>query len=158
MTDIVLTPVAGLTRGTPTEISTNRIAELPAVRRYIEAIDFTALKHRLVQKRDILGSEWSPARAVHAERCYKNWLYLRRRHESEMLPGPVDIEHFWHGHILDTRAYFEHCDRIFGYYLHHFPYFGGRGRLDRSELAAAWRRTQARYHAEFGEHLHDFRE
>ncbi|MCZ7423893.1 MULTISPECIES: hypothetical protein [unclassified Micromonospora] len=156
MTEIVVKPAADLRWEVPHDTSANRITDLAEVRRYIDAIDFGPLKHRLTQGRDVLGSEWSPARADYYERLYKNWLYLRRRYEGELLPPHIDIDEFWHGHILDTHAYFAHCDRIFGYYFHHFPYFGTRGPADRTNLSNAWQQTQDRYHAEFGEYIYDF--
>lgn len=43
------------------------------------------------------------------------------------------IDIFWHEHILDSRAYFEDCQEIFGEYLHHNPYFGLRGEDDNKD-------------------------
>ena len=34
------------------------------------------------------------------------------------------MDAFWHQHILDTVAYQRDTVQIFGYFLHHFPYFG----------------------------------
>ncbi len=135
----------------PERTSPVRIADLAEVRRYIAAINFGPLKDRLTRV-----DGWRRDRADYCERLYKNWLYLRRRYEGELLPPHADIDDFWHGHILDTYAYFEHCDRIFGYYLHHFPYVGTGGATDQQNLAEAWLRTQERYRAEFGEYIHDF--
>jgi hypothetical protein len=146
MTDIIVRPAAALRRDVPADASRNRIATLGEVRRYIDAIDFSALKERLTRGRDMLGNDWSSAQADYFERLYKNWLYLQRRHEGEVLPPHIDVEEFWHGHIVDTRAYFAHCDRIFGYYLHHFTHPDSHG----------WQQTQSRYHAEFGEYIYDF--
>jgi hypothetical protein len=146
MTDIIIRPAVALRREVPTDISPNRIEELGEVRRYVDAIDFGALKERLTRGRDMLGNDWSAAQADYFERLYKNWLYLQRRYEGELLPPHIDVEEFWHGHIVDTRAYFAHCDRIFGYYLHH----------DLENHSAAWEQTQHRHHIEFGEYIYDF--
>jgi len=61
-----------------------------------------------------------------------------------------DIDAFWHAHILDTRKYIDDCERVFGFYLHHFPYFGMRGADDAAALAKAGERTRELHEAEFG--------
>ena len=57
---------------------------------------------------------------------------------------------FWHFHILDTLKYQEDCDNIFGYFLHHFPYFGMRGQEDEANLKEAWNSTISLYEKTFG--------
>jgi hypothetical protein len=42
---------------------------------------------------------------------------------------------------------------VFGYFLHHFPYFGMRGEQDAADLSAAAARMHAIYEREFGEPL-----
>lgn len=61
------------------------------------------------------------------------------------------VDEFWHQHILDTHAYHEDCEVIFGNYLHHFPYFGMRGEADAKALEDAYADTLERYRASFGE-------
>ena len=34
------------------------------------------------------------------------------------------MDGFWHMHILDTKAYREDCQKIFGRFIDHFSYFG----------------------------------
>ena len=34
----------------------------------------------------------------------------------------IDIDLFWHQHILDTRAYAKDCQKVFGQFLHHFQF------------------------------------
>ncbi|CAF1575811.1 unnamed protein product [Rotaria sp. Silwood1] len=33
------------------------------------------------------------------------------------------VDKAWHAHILNTPMYFSFCESIFGYYLHHIPYW-----------------------------------
>jgi hypothetical protein len=61
-----------------------------------------------------------------------------------------DVDAFWHGHILDTMKYAEDCDQVFGYFLHHFPYFGMRGADDAAALSAAAEQMRALTEKEFG--------
>jgi hypothetical protein len=60
------------------------------------------------------------------------------------------VDKFWHGHILDTMKYAEDCQRVFGYFLHHFPYFGMRDAEDAANLANAAATTRRLYEQEFG--------
>jgi hypothetical protein len=134
-----------------------RIEDLEEVRRYVEAIDFTMMKKKMESK-EHGGLGWSRRRLDYAERLYKNWLFLQRKHEGVSMPPSEDIDAFWHWHILDTRAYHRDTAAIFGYYVHHFPYFGMRGEGDFQDLLDAWERTQELYLAEFGEEIYEFDE
>jgi hypothetical protein len=138
--------------------SAARIADLSEVRRYIEELDLTQVRTRLMSGPEELGQGWSAAKADYYERLYRNWLFLCRKHEGEKLPPQVEIDAYWHEHILNTRVYFQDCDRIFGYYLHHFPGFGKRGPQDAANLRTAWQNTQARYRAEYGDYIYDFKD
>src|SRR5581483_9524182 len=64
-----------------------------------------------------------------------------------------DIDTFWHGHILDTMKYAEDCQNVFGFFLHHFPYFGLRGEEDATKLAEAGKTMHRLYEREFGERI-----
>lgn len=70
--------------------------------------------------------------------------------DADIVPCKL-VDEIWHQHILDTRAYHEDCDAIFGRYLHHFPYFGMRGREDAEALMDAYADTIERYRDAFGE-------
>src|SRR5882672_8892843 len=59
-----------------------------------------------------------------AERDYRRFLTLHLRYPDRTLVPSALLDLVWHYHILDTRKYMEDCERIFGYYLHHDPYFG----------------------------------
>jgi hypothetical protein len=83
-------------------------------------------------------------------------LFIWRKYEDEDLPPSIDIDEFWHNHILDTRRYIEDCSRIFGYYRHHYPYFGLRGPEDECALQVAFDRSNERYLAEFGEEIVEY--
>ncbi|MFE2409209.1 glycine-rich domain-containing protein [Kitasatospora sp. NPDC057904] len=126
------------------------------MRDYIFGLDFGLIKWNLMNP--AVGSQLpiSQDKADFSETLYKRWLFLRRKHEGESMPPSADIDEFWHAHILDTFAYTEHCDRIFGYYFHHYPYFGTRGKADEQALYQAWDNTMEWYQAEFGEPLYQY--
>jgi len=126
------------------------LSSLDEVKEYIEAIDFHDLKDKI---RSPEGNGWPQERIDLAERLYKRWLFLRAKYRDELMPPTEEIDEFWHFHILDTTAYFRDCQRIFGGYFHHFPYFGMRGPEDESLLITAFENTKQRYESEYGEKL-----
>ncbi|SDR54213.1 hypothetical protein SAMN05216597_5649 [Pseudomonas cannabina] len=45
------------------------------------------------------------------------------------------------------------CQNIFGYYFHHYPYFGARGNDDKKNLGKAFELVQELYKEEFGYYM-----
>lgn len=129
-----------------------RIEDQEEARRYIDAIDFETMKSKN-ESSEHGGIGWPRGKLDFVERQYKNWLFLRRKYEGQPLPPPEDIDDFWHLHILDTRAYHRDTAAIFGYYLHHFPYFGIRSDEDKRHLDAAFAETEGRYREEFDDEI-----
>lgn len=82
---------------------------------------------------------------------YRKFLALQLLYsEADIVPCKV-VDEMWHRHILDTAAYREDCDAIFGRFLDHFPYFGMRGEADAQALHDAYADTLDRYREAFGE-------
>lgn len=123
----------------------HRDEELEAALRRVEALDFTMLKAKLVGE---MG--WTVETTEEAEALYRRFLALNLRYPDRKIcpTGPVD--EFWHAHILDTRAYAQDCDALFGGMLHHFPYFGLRGPEDRAALEEAFAGTIDLFIRHFG--------
>jgi hypothetical protein len=88
-----------------------------------------------------------------AERDYRRFLTLHRLYPEVTLVPSALIDLIWHYHILDTRKYGADCDRIFGYFLHHDPYFGTGSEESRRENMEAWEATLVLWEKEFGEPL-----
>ena len=61
---------------------------------------------------------------------YRRFLTLMKKYPHEQTSPLVDVDMFWHYHILDTMKYAADCEAVFGYFLHHFPYVGMRGEED----------------------------
>jgi hypothetical protein len=139
-----------------TELHPDRIDGLREVRAYIDALDLDPIKERLTLPLADGGRDWSSQQADYYEPIYRTWLYLRRKHENELMPPHIEMDELWHGHILDTYRYTEDCHRIFGYYFHHYPYFGVRSEADAEDLGNAWENTQRRYYEETGSYIYDF--
>jgi len=115
----------------------------------IQALDLDCIKLKLMDKEEGMG--WSREHADRIELEYRRFLALMVKFPGETIAPAKDVDQFWHGHILDTLKYAEDCERAFGYFLHHFPYFGMRGEEDAKNLAAAAERMHALYEREFGE-------
>jgi len=115
----------------------------------IEELDLELIKVKLMDKEEGLG--WSSDRCDEAEKWYKRFLYLHKKNPSSPLVPVNDMDRFWHQHILDTEKYAKDCDKIFGYFLHHFPYFGMRGGEDAANLKRAAEETSNIFEKEYGE-------
>lgn len=122
---------------------------------HINNIDFSPILKKLCS-RDALNSRiWSKAEAEIAIQYYKNFLYLNKKYLAQfpILPPMLEVDEVWHHHILDTRQYIKDCNHIFGYYFHHYPYFGARGARDKKNLDLAFDVTQTLYEKEFGSRM-----
>jgi hypothetical protein len=122
-----------------------------ASHRFLEAIDgldFSMIKLKLMDAEE--GHGWSPDYCERVDREYRRYLALSRRYpEKAIVPSKI-VDEFWHFHILDTQAYAGDCARAFGYFVHHFPYFGMRGDEDAAALGSAYDETLALYELHFG--------
>jgi hypothetical protein len=112
------------------------------------ALDLEPIKHKLMDKRE--GYGWSRTKAEHLELQYRRFLALLAKYPDEVIAPSSDVDKFWHGHILDTMKYARDCDAVFGYFLHHYPYFGMRGEEDAANLARAAQNMRRLYQQEFG--------
>jgi hypothetical protein len=120
-------------------------AEVEAALARVAELDFTMLKQKLGQEKG-----WSPEQQEEVEDLYRRFLALNVAYPDRKIcpTGPVD--EFWHAHILDTRAYAQDCEYLFGQYLHHFPYFGMRGPEDYAALQTAFDDSRELFIHHFG--------
>lgn len=81
---------------------------------------------------------------------YRKYLTLCLENPNEAIVPSSMVDNFWHLHILDTQKYADDCQKVFGYFLHHFPYFGMRGAKDAQNLNKAWNATCSKYEKRFG--------
>lgn len=116
----------------------------------ISELDLTAIKSKLMHHQS--GEGWTAQQADAVEREYKRFLYLMKAFPAEQTAPSVDVDTFWHYHILDTMKYAADCEKAFGYFLHHYPYIGMEGGADDAEVhEAAGDRMCEIYEATFGE-------
>ena len=114
----------------------------------IFALDLDPIKFKLMDKTE--GHGWSRAKVDAVELEYRRFLALTAKYPEQAIAPNTDVDKFWHGHILDTMKYAEDCEHVFGYFLHHFPYFGMRDEEDAANLANAAINTRKLYEKEFG--------
>lgn len=114
----------------------------------IGAIDFSMIRLKLMDHEE--GQGWLSDYCDKVEKEYRRYLALSRLYPSKAIVPSRIVDTFWHAHILDTQAYAPDCERAFGGFLHHFPYFGMRGEEDAQALGTAYDETLALYELHFG--------
>lgn len=137
---------------TPAPITSDRISYLQndkGIDSAIARIDLEFVKAKLQDVEDGLG--WNAEQCDEAEVMYKRFLHLNKRFPNFVLVPSRMIDHVWHQHILDTRAYHRDSETIFGAYFHHNPYLGERNGLDDQDTLRAFEETGKAYLREFGE-------
>lgn len=114
-----------------------------------ERLDLAGLRLKLAHPEE--GEAPSADQIDLMEAEYRKFLALRLAHpDADIVPCKL-VDEMWHLHILDTRAYAADCERLFGGFMHHFPYFGLRGDDDVQALSSAYVRTLELYREAFGE-------
>lgn len=113
----------------------------------VSRLDLKRLKHKYTESSEAEMSvpEWDMA-----ELEYLRFLTLKHFYPSVALVPSKTVDAIWHAHILDTRAYREDCQQVFGRFIDHYPYFGIYGQDDYQELKNAFAQTVALYEKHFG--------
>lgn len=114
----------------------------------IISLDLEMIKLKLQDKEE--GEGWSKELCDSTEIEYKRFLALKRNYPEKEIVPHGSIDKFWHQHILDTAKYFDDCGELFGYFVHHFPYFGMNGVEDAKNLVDAFEETKKLYKKHFG--------
>jgi hypothetical protein len=112
-------------------------------------LDLDPIKVKLMHVES--GESWSQTRANAVEKEYRRFLWLMKMYPNESIAPLVDVDTFWHYHILDTMKYARDCEQVFGYFLHHFPYIGMRGEQDEQFRLDSGERMRTLYEATFGD-------
>lgn len=139
---------------TPEPITLERISYLintKGIDPNIANLDLEMVKMKLMDTEEGLG--WTAEQCEIAEVEYKRFLHLNKKFPDFAIVPHKTMDLMWHQHILDTRAYISDCDKVFGEYFHHFPYFGIRSEDDKQDLTNAFDETQNIYANEFGDEM-----
>ena len=86
------------------------------------------------------GYGWTLDFALEVAAEYRKYSALCQIYPDEPLVPSTYVDDFWHLHILDTLKYEDDSNNYYGYFLHHFPYFGMRGE-DAENLRKSWLAT-----------------
>ena len=123
------------------------IDEQPRLPLVVKHLDFDRLKHKYVHSDDakMTAREWDLS-----EREYRRFLALKHLYPNAALVPSKQVDVIWHAHILDTRAYREDCETVFGRFIDHYPYFGIYGKEDHTLLQEAFTETINLYEKHFG--------
>ena len=117
-------------------------------------IDLESIKFKLMSEKSGLG--WSIEFCDQVELQYKRWMTCIQRYPNQRFVPSHYIDTFWHYHILDTEKYAADCYACFGYFIHHYPYFGMQeGDDDRKKADIAWNETKKIFKSEFGCEIDD---
>lgn len=114
----------------------------------IHELDLEPIMVKVMDKDEGLG--WSLEFTKRVAYEYKRYLTICLENPDFPMVPCTFVDEFWHFHILDTQKYQDDCSQIFGYFLHHFPYFGMRGEEDAENLKKAWAESCALYEKRFG--------
>lgn len=123
-----------------------------------KSLDFDWIVKKITQKDPNVARVWSVEGAKDAIEQYKNFMYLLHKYHGvsgKKLVPSVEVDEIWHHHILDTRSYAKDCETVYGYFMHHFPYFGMRGDDDFKDLNQSFSLTQELYFEEFEEYMYE---
>jgi hypothetical protein len=113
-----------------------------------DKLDLTNVRMKLADPEEGHGFSIEELDVREAE--YRKFLVLHLMYpDADIVPCKI-VDDIWHQHILDTAAYRDDCQAIFGHFLDHFPYFGMRDEKDAQDLEDAYELTLERYEAAFG--------
>jgi hypothetical protein len=115
----------------------------------VMALDLDAIKVKLMHVAS--GEGWSVEHTNAVEKEYRRFLCLMKLYPEEDTAPLVDVDTFWHYHILDTMKYAADCEQVFGYFLHHYPYVGLRGDNDDQFRIDSGERMRTLYETTFSE-------
>lgn len=120
-----------------------------AMQRLDDLLDLSNVKMKLADADEGPGLDAERIELMEAE--YRKFLALQLMHPGAVIVPCKIVDEMWHRHILDTAAYREDCQAIFGRFLDHFPYFGMRGEEDAQALNDAYADTLWRYRDAFAD-------
>jgi hypothetical protein len=116
----------------------------------ISELDLDPIKFKLMHAES--GEGWSQEKADAMEVEYRRFLYLMKVFPDDETAPTVEVDIFWHYHILDTMKYAKDCEHAFGYFLHHYPYVGMGGTAqDTQQRQDSATRMRELYESTFGE-------
>lgn len=100
--------------------------ELRRKKELIFQLDFSKLRQKLTDHQfpNLYSLYWDEESVDKGIDEYRKYLFIRLKYRVEYprLAPTLRIDEIWHGHVLNTEQYHRDCEKIFGEYLHHYPY------------------------------------
>jgi hypothetical protein len=118
------------------------------LRTKIWSLDLEPIIFKLMDEEE--GEGWTLEQSLMAVEEYRRFLLLTVTSTTVIVPTKF-VDSVWHTHILDTMKYMDDCQQLFGFYVHHFPYFGMRGDEDQTNLQTAFKAAADVYESTFGQ-------
>lgn len=122
-------------------------ADVQTFIRKLTQLDLGPIAYELIYSNE---EKWNIEKTNQAISRYLMFLLLVYLYPNGQLVPSQEIDRVWHHHIIDTIKYAEDCEMLFGRFIHHFPYFGKRGEIDRDNLQTAFEQTQVLFQEHFG--------
>lgn len=113
----------------------------------LKQLDLRSIAYELMHGSE--GEKLTFEQTKQALNHYSMFLCLINLYPDRKLVPTQEIDRVWHYHILDTMKYAEDCQMLFGRFIHHFPYFGKRGKADKKNVCTAFRETQKLFQQHF---------
>jgi len=114
----------------------SRASKFPTAEVAVFPIDLEPVKFCLIKKK-----KWSLSKADKVGDLYIKFLKLIEIYPDKSIVPTEAIDEMWHMHILDTRKYQADCQKLFGRFIHHFPYYGVRNSDDESAMKESFEET-----------------
>lgn len=124
--------------------------DIQSFRNKLKQLDLKSIAYQLINSSD---EKWTFEQTNQAINRYSMFLCLIYLYPNRKLVPTQEIDKVWHHHILDTMKYTQDCEMLFGRFIHHFPYFGKRGKADRNNLYKAFAETERLFQKHFGINL-----
>ena len=106
----------------------------------LESLDLQLIAQKLMHSDPTQG--WTQKQVDRAIAHYKMFLHLLYLYPNSTIVPTQEIDRVWHQHILDTRKYAQDCQWLFGYFIHHYPYFGMGSETQQQALETAFSYTR----------------
>jgi len=110
-------------------------------------LDLGPIAYRLLHSNE---DKWNLEQTKRGIYQYYLFLILVYLYPNTQLVPSQEIDRVWHYHITDTMKYAEDCEMLFGRFIHHFPYLGKGGKMDRDNLHKAFEKTEVLFQEHFG--------
>ena len=85
----------------------NGMTSRDVLERKLAMVHFDPIMYKLVRSDD--GPRWTLTRAQQVERWYRKYHILFFLFPNEIIVPTVEVDDFWHQHILDTKKYADDC-------------------------------------------------